>query len=507
MAQNTSLSSKFKPRKELLTWLAALALTLIGLFIRLTDLTDPPLDFHPTRQLRGAIIARGIYFSRLPDADPKTREMAINFGMSTGQFEPPILETLVAYTYLITGGENPWIARIYNSLFWIIGGITLFALSRRMTSPGAALVVLEYYLLLPFGAQASRSFQPDPGMTMWIVLAVYTLYRWAQKQEWKWAVLTGVLAGVAILTKAIAVYIIAGAAITVVLNTLGLRRFWKQPQVWAMGLLMAAPSGVYYLFQHSGRASEYFSNWTLALSHLILEPHFYVRWLSFIQNLMGFSILLLALFGVMLSLPHNKALLLGLWGGYLVYGLTLPYQMYTHSYYHIQLIPILALSLAPIAQIILDRLTQQPKVWQALSVGLILVGILYPSWVSIVTLAGEDHRHEPAYWQKIGSLLPTDGKILALTQDYGYPLMYYGWRKVSLWQNAGEQGLAELRDREKEFEASFTNRIEGKDYFLVTAFNQFEKQPDLQKILYENYPILEDEKGYLIFDLAHPLSP
>jgi hypothetical protein len=29
----------------------AMALLLIGLGIRLYDLTDPPLDFHPTRQL------------------------------------------------------------------------------------------------------------------------------------------------------------------------------------------------------------------------------------------------------------------------------------------------------------------------------------------------------------------------------------------------------------------------------------------------------------------------
>ncbi len=37
-------------------------LLLLGLGIRLLDLTDPPLDIHPTRQLHSALMARGMYY-------------------------------------------------------------------------------------------------------------------------------------------------------------------------------------------------------------------------------------------------------------------------------------------------------------------------------------------------------------------------------------------------------------------------------------------------------------
>ncbi|MGW8250224.1 MAG: hypothetical protein ACWGO1_06250 [Anaerolineales bacterium] len=37
-----------------------------ALALRFYDLTDQPIDFHPTRQLRGAIIARGMYYDMLP---------------------------------------------------------------------------------------------------------------------------------------------------------------------------------------------------------------------------------------------------------------------------------------------------------------------------------------------------------------------------------------------------------------------------------------------------------
>src|SRR5690606_34774688 len=36
--------------------------------LRLYDLTDPPLDFHPTRQLYSALKARGMYYATLGTA-------------------------------------------------------------------------------------------------------------------------------------------------------------------------------------------------------------------------------------------------------------------------------------------------------------------------------------------------------------------------------------------------------------------------------------------------------
>ena len=528
MSQNTPAISipTYSRRTNLLLFATALLLLAVGMGVRMYDLTDQPLDFRPTRQLRSAIIARGMYYQMMPEANPSTRRDAILFWHSTGQYEPSILERIVAYTYLATGGENLWIARIYTSLFWIIGGLALFDLARRMAlaaynnnrpegssaarvgylTGAAALVALGYYLFLPFGVQASRSFQPDPGMVMCIILSVYSLYRWSETKAWIWAVLAGLLGGIAVLLKVVAAYIVAGAAVGVVLYTLGLKRFWRSLQVWSMAILMITPSAIYYLVENQGRASTYFTSWTVQLSHLLLEPSFYVRWVSFVQNLMGLMIILLALVGVLIASPRNRALLLGLWGGYILYGLFLPYQMYTHSYYHEQLIPILALSLVPVAQAILERLQQQPKIWQILFTGVMLAGIAFPAWVAVSTQKAENDRKEPAYWQEIASYLPDDGKILALTQDYGYRLMYYGWRKVILWPNSGELSLSALRGSQKEFETLFKNKIEDKSYFLVTAFGQFKDQPQLQKTLADNYPVYAQGDGYIIYDLQNPLA-
>ncbi len=500
-----------KPISSRSSWLGTLLpalLLVLGLALRFYDLTDQPIDFHPTRQLRSAIIARGMYYEMLPSADQALREQAVSFWFSTGQYEPPILERLVAYTYLLVGGEYLWIARIFTSIFWAIAGIAFYDLARRATPRhgwGGALIGLAYFLFLPFAVQASRSFQPDPGMVMWLVLTANLLYRWSERPTWRWAILAGLFGGIAMLTKVVAAYIVGGALLALVIFTLGVRRFWRNPHVWVMALLMLLPSAIYYLGRE-GRASEFFSSWTVSLSHLLLEPSFYIRWLNTVQNLMGLSALLAGLAGVLIAQPRLRALLLGLWGGYAIYGLFLPYQMYTHSYYHLQLIPIIALSLVPLIELILDRLGQEKRWTQVAFAGLVAVGLTFSAAVSVAEFKQDNYRVEPAYWQEIASYLPSDGKIIALTQDYGYRLMYYGWRKVILWPNRGELNVSRLRGSEKEFQEYFDKRTQGMSYFLITAFNQFNDQPDLQQYLKDHYPVVAQGVGYLIYDLAHPLQ-
>lgn len=486
----------------------ALILLLLGLALRFYDLTDQPIDFHPTRQLRSAIIARGMYYDLLPSADQHLREQAVSFWFSTGQYEPPILERLVAYTYLLVGGEYLWISRIFTSIFWAIAGIALYDLARRALPHrtwGSALIGLAYFLFLAFAVQASRSFQPDPGMVMWIVLSVNMLYRWSEKPTWRWAILAGLFGGIAMLTKVVAVYIVGGALFALAVFALGIRRLWRDPQVWVMALLILLPSALYYLGRE-GRASEFFSSWTVSLSHLLLEPSFYVRWMNTVQSLVGLGALLAGLAGILIAHPRLRALLIGLWGGYAIYGLFLPYQMYTHSYYHLQLIPIVALSLVPPIELILNRLSQEKWWAQVVFAGLVMAGLAFSAAVSIGEMRSEDYRVEPAYWQEIASYLPSDGKIIALTQDYGYRLMYYGWRKVILWPNRGELNVSKLRGSEKEFQEYFSKRTEGMSYFLITAFNQFNDQPDLQQYLKGHFPVVAQGVGYLIYDLEHPLQ-
>ncbi len=502
-----------------------LLLLALGTALRLYDLTDQPIDFHPTRQLRGAIVARGIYYQLLPSADETARQQAAAFWASTGQYEPSILEGLMALAYLAIGGEVFWIGRIINTLFWLMGGLATLALARRMVAAQSsnggdeqafviawfcALAALAYMMTLPFGVQASRSLQPDPGMAAWLALSAFALYRWSETRSWRWVLFGGVVGGLAVLTKAIAVYSVAGMMIALAFYSLrkqeqsvagAAARMLLNPQLWTLAALTLLPTAIYYLGRQ-GRAAEYFTSWTLALSHLLLEPRFYLSWLNLIQKLLNPLALIIAFVGLLLARQRTRALLWGWWAGYVVYGLFLPYQMTTHNYYHLQLVPLTALSMTPAFQAGMRFLLRQKVIWRWAAGGCALAVVIWMSWQALIPLYRQDFRNEPAYWQTIASYLPSDGKIVALTQDYGYRLMYYGWRKVTLWPNRGEIKLSDLRGSSKEFEQFFDKRVQDKSYFLITAFKQFEDQPELKQMLYEHYPILVQGQGYLIFDLT-----
>ncbi len=129
-------------------WSALFILLLaLGGFLRLLDFTDPPLDFHSSRQMRNSLVARDIYYSALPSATDEQRQLASEFADSVGKYEPPIIETIVGYSYFLVGGESIAVARVWSTLFWLIAGIALFDLMRRIVSPWAALIAMAYYFV------------------------------------------------------------------------------------------------------------------------------------------------------------------------------------------------------------------------------------------------------------------------------------------------------------------------------------------------------------------------
>jgi len=492
--------SKFSGKRLHLTHLLFAGLLLLGAVLRLIDLTDPPLDFHPTRQLRGMLIARDIYYHITPNADAERANLAAEFRERLGKYEPPIFETLVAWTYRYTGGESIAVPRVYDTVFWLLASIALYALARRFSSDTAALVTLAFFLVLPFSVQASRSFQPDPLMTSLFIGGFYFLYRWVEEKTWRWAILAASFLGFAALVKIVIAFFIAPLAIAAVLLSYGIKRFWKSPQVWTMAFLIATPAFVYYIVSTGENSSEFFFNRTIEMLGLLTSTKFYLHWMTFIGSLFGLPILYLSFLGTVFMPPRGRILTLSLWLGYFLYGISLPFQIYTHSYYHIQLIPLVALGLAPLAKPVLEAIPQQ-KFWKLVLASVLLVGIAYPSWVARSILVAKNFRNEPAFWEKVADAIPTDKNTVALTQDYGYRLMYFGWRKVALWPLSTK--MMEVRGNSIDAQAEFDKLAKGKGYFLVTAFGQLKQQPGLQEILAQ-YPVLSEGDGYIIYDLRPP---
>jgi len=486
---------------------ALLAMVILcGFGIRIFDLTDPPLDFHPTRQLRSAILARSFYYEWNPTADPVLRDKAVNMGNSLEVYEPPILEALVAGVYLMAGQEIWWVSRILNAIFWCIGGLTLFWIAQRYAGFFASLAGLAFYLYLPFSILASRSFQPDPWMVMWLLLSIASLLRWMDTHRWRDAVTAGLLAGMAVLVKMITVFPLVLIWAGVILFRKDGRLWLRKPQLYAAVGLAAVPSVIFYIINLGQRSSSFFSFWTVALSHLVLESNFYADWLVMLHNQFALTNILLSLLGIALAKREFKIVLTGGWIGYFIYGLFFPYQMVTHEYYHLMVIPLIGLSLTPVADALFSRLEVQHWFWQTVAVGVLICASGYCLYVSRSVMVAQNYAGEPLAWKKIGEAIPPDGKLIALTSEYGNRLMYYGWRGIAgYWPDSGDLRLFNLAgSAPTNFESYFKDKTSGMDYFLITMFSEFDAQPDLKNELTSKYPVLSEGDGYLLFDLRHP---
>jgi 4-amino-4-deoxy-L-arabinose transferase-like glycosyltransferase len=484
-------------------WLKILIVVIfiLGTGIRLYDVTDEPLEFHPARQLRSAIIARSIYYKNNPDIPREKILFAVSEANQRGLIEPPIMENLSVIAYRLMGEEEIWVGRLFSIAFWLLGGWALYALSKEFGSLTGSIVSLSLYFLLPFSILATRVLMPDPMMVAFTVISIYCLYTWEKKRTYPWAVLTGLVSGFTIFSKSVAGLILIVPFAVFILKAEGLKSALKNLQVWVILLLSALPIAgfTYYGFAIDGRMAGQFTG--RFYPNLYTSPSLYANWLANIAD--NFSLIALILGMVGLALVADKKLrwlLAGWWGGYFLYGLVFPHHISTHSYYHLPLVPILALSLAPLASRIADLLNHTPQKtfnWAVVILAYVAF-ISFNIWSVWDELGSVDYRLSRERLEHIGEVIAATSQTstLALTDDYEASLRFYGFLSSRHWPSRGE-----METIQASFEELWDRKTLGVHFFVVLDLAEFDKQSELKERLLERYPIYEQGEGYILFDM------
>ncbi len=478
----------------------------IALVIRAYDITDLPLDFHPSRQLFSAIKARGMFYEILPDIPQAQRDFAIQQARTKKTIEPEIMEFMAVFFYRLVGKELLWIPRMISALFWLVGGFFVFLLARQLVSTDGAVLSLAFYLLSPYGIFASRSFQPDPLMVMLIVAFWWLIYLWVSRPSWKRIILAGLIGGLAIFVKFVAVFFVIGGALGMLFGHYKPREILRNGQVWILVLLGIIPGGswvIYGVFIDGTLGQRFSGNF---ISSLLASPQFYLNWQIKASEVAGGICIMLGLLGlILLQEKPAGTFLLGLWGAYLAFGLYFNYHISTHDYYSLPLIPITALSLAVLGDRFFAYLAGAGRGWVRGGLYVILFyGIFSTVWNVRNELKSVDYRPQEAMWLEVGEILQ-GGSVEALTQDYGTWLAYWGWQSATAWPSYGDLYQASVRGNPKDIDQLFDEVAASKTYFLVTDMDDFEKQPQLRARL-AKYPVMAQNEGYLIYDLQHPLE-
>jgi Dolichyl-phosphate-mannose-protein mannosyltransferase len=511
-----------------LSGLVVLSAVFVAAFcLRLYRISEPLFDFSPVRQYHSALLARGFY------------EWLLTGNLKTlppdGIIEPPILELLASLAYALSGGEHLWIPRLLSACFWMVGGIFLYLIARKIVSSKAAAFSVAFYLLAPAAVLPSRAFMPDPLMIMLLIISVYTILRYHENPTIGRLLIAIAASSAAFLVKpGICLFQIFGAFVSLMVYRRGLIRSLTSAHLLLFTVVSLLPVALYYLYGAvirgflQGQAQGKF------VPQYLLETYFWAGWLEQIGSMVGYVPLMGAVFGVLLLRPGSpRALMAGLWGGYFLFGLVFTYHIHTHGYYSLQLIPVVALSLGPVWDVAagyIERRDQQ-NYRRALVSGLVVIAVIFAAVEQRTTIFGiaqqaggakpfsgrylgsaliADYGARARTYGEIGEIVGHSPRTIFSAPDFGYPLLYYGRLDGEYWPTPVMMGWWQSRGRTEAHLRGATTRRElfdiwyadtSPEYFIVIKPEGWKNDRQLRRLVRRHFPRVAKDRDYLVFDL------
>lgn len=520
-------------------------LILGGLSIRLPHLADPPLEFHPTRQYRAALIARGYVADQLPDLSEAERR-AISATGTQSPIEPPIFELAAALAYRVTGREALWMPRLMGVIAWLLGALGVWVVVRlssgklspspadpeplrragspapgpRSPVPIAALSAVALYMFLPYTVPASQAFQPDAPMTALIAMALAaSVWRW-QTGTRRATVVSVVLTAAAIFVKPMAAFFILPVDFALALvgardsglitqnSELITHNSRLLPRVALAALrasLAVIPAAAWYIYVALVAPSVLDERF---FPQLLARPAFWTDWFLMLDRVVTWPVLVLAVVGVIVAARPLRWALAASWAGYAAFGMLFTHHIHTHDYYSLPVVVLVAWSIgAGMGRLVETKAADTGgflPVRTTVALGVVALAMLF-AWRNPPYPHDPRSRLTAANYERIGRVVNHSTNALALDGNYALALNYHGRMAASNLPLSIDTAVASLAGRTV---SPSVNHVlsGGADYFVATVQAELDGQPDLRALLNERYTRIDsdgskDRWRYLVYDL------
>jgi hypothetical protein len=486
--------ASFFPERGLSRLLLLIAIFSAALGVRLYNADAPPLDYYPVRQFRAAMLARDFYYESSPrSVSEKVRKEAL--AAKPKPLEPPITETTASLLYRAVGGEHLIIPRLMSIMFWMIAALLLYRLASEMISPDAGIVSTAFFLFLPLGVVGSRSFQPDPLMIMFFMATVYSIFRYYRSPSGYGLAAACLFSALAILVKPTCVFPILSVFIAMRIPSKNIRNilFGRDLVIFLAASLL--PSFIYYgygIFIAGFLKSQADSSFVPAL---LTKTFYWKGWYYMVSGAIGRYSVFIALLGLLLVRSGNtRHFLLGLWAGYVLFCLAFPYHIQNHLYYHLMLIPIVALSIGIVASYLLGAMSSNRGLWRLGVWLLFIVAVSLCIKNSVGLLSDSGFEAQVRSYKEIGEKVGHSPKTVLFDYHDGDRVMYYGRIYGVLWPTVHQIGDPTVRLKQSDMKVLLDEIISeySPEYFIVTNVPLFEGQEDLKKTLDSEYPVLAE---------------
>lgn len=458
-------------------------------------------------QFRSALIARSFYF-RLTDSIPEWRKQANDNSIrNLNTKEPPITELLVAIGYKLLGEENLRFPRLLTSLYWLVGSVFLYNIARDWVSGQGAIIAAAYYLFIPLGVILSISFQPDSLMIMLFIISLYAILNYYKKTNWNMLARAAILSGIAILVKPLIVFAITSAFLGPALyRGSGLRQFLDKKMIVFLAISYL-PGVLYYGYGifFTGDLMQQVE-WSF-LPELLLTKAYWRDWMRTALNVVGLTPLLAGFLGIPLAQRGVfRAFLVGLWGGYILFGLVFAYHIRYAGYYHAQLIPIVALSFTSLASLLIRQIHQAMNVWHwslfYIAAVFLLLFVNLRNVNELIWLSSEVENEEIAI--EIGEIVHHSQSVVYVAAYYGRPLEYYAELTGGYWpRRISDHDLALGKNQSLSVEDRLANLGFTPEYFVITAMGEYERNhEDLKDYLSNHCRLVKSNKQFIIYNFC-----
>jgi 4-amino-4-deoxy-L-arabinose transferase-like glycosyltransferase len=487
--------------------LCLILMFLLAALIRLDEIRAP--GYSIDREYISAILARAFYFVNNNQVEDWRRDIAVTAMSQQPVLEPPLLEYLVSLIYRAMGREEIYYARYVTGAFWLVGGIFMYLLTRRLVSTEAALLATLYYLFVPMGVIISRSFQPDSLMMLLFLASLYLLVSYFESGTTKCLLTASVVTALVLLLRPLVLFGIFGAFLALSLQKKGdWRRIIDRPLILFLGVSLL-PAALYYGY---GIIIAGFLRWNVASSfmlHLLMKRDFWLGWFELGASVVGVALLIAAIIGFFL-LPNwtARSLVIGLATGYVVFGLVFTYHIHTHNYYHIQLIPVIAICGATcLASLVKMLQNSSGRLWPVPIILLVSISLFF-AYRRVKETLYQVQMDDPQMARTIGALIDHSSHTVFVSRHYGVPLEYYGELGGAHWPVRIEDPFYR---RPGARERSVQERIDDlgfrPDYFVITHFDLYRrKHKDLEEYLASRCSMQLETTDYLIYGDCQTLS-
>ena len=474
---------------------------LLAALIRRDEIRAP--GFAPTREYTSAIIARAFYYVGNDNIVPWRQNIAALLKHRQPILEPPLTEYLVSLSYRIRGNEEISYARYFTGIFWLIGGIFIYKITRTLLSANAALFATAYYLFVPMGVIVSRSFQPEALMMMMYLISLYYIIVYFETLTKKHLFLAAILTGVTIFVRPMVIFALCAAFIGIAIHKKrSIRRVVDSSFIIFFAISMAIP----FAYYGYGILIADFMRWKVAHSfrpHLFVHWEYWKDWFDMGLDVAGHFGVIMALLGF-LFLRHSVArtLVISLAIGYFIFGLVFNYHIMTHDYYHIQILPLIGICASAFLVTIASTVTHAwNRRYSWVVVGFVLLLGLDFSYKEVRESLYRPVFEAPNVAREIGEIIKHNPRVVTDAYEYGLPLAYYGEFSGTWWPETIEEPLyRHPNDKQYSLQARLDLLGFQPEYFVITNFGRFTRyHQDLKAYLEENCAVLSKTDEYLIY--------